>query len=454
MANSIPVNNKVKINQLIYIVPACIVLIAISGIFALRSLYNEEPVDESRAVYVQKSESGFQLIRNGEPFIIRGAGGDSHFKELAEAGGNTIRVFDSADLQYKLDEAHRHGLAVIVDIYVPYYSTKYDLYEDEDENLILKQEIRDLVYEHKDHPALLIWNLGNEINYPLVLRKNDFIRTFNELISIVQETDPNHPVSTSIIGAGRKTMSSIFFHSPELDIIAFNTFGNTMFVNRHLAQTFFLFGPRPYFFSELGPDGPWESQTTSWGAPVEATSSVKADLYRTRSEMVLGDGNSANLGSLFFYWGSKLERTHTWFSLFKNDYKSEAINTIEAVWAQSDTAPQLSRLNYMLVNDKGAHENIVFYPGELSHAEVFFHENKNDSVRMEWEIYPEAWYSDTNELVVSNYKPIDTFVDFGNNTTSFRAPEREGPYRIFAYIYNEDGTFATTNIPFYVLNKQ
>jgi hypothetical protein len=475
-----------KFKLLIYGALALLINIVLWGFFVLRNINIEQPVDETRTVYVKQTGVGYQLIRNGEPFFIQGAGGDSHFKELAEIGGNTIRVFDTSNLEDKLDEAHKNNLAVIVDIYLPAYSKAYNLYDDEEVNENLKQKIRDLVYQHKDHPALLIWNLGNEINYPFVFRKNDFIKTFNELVSIIQEVDPNHPVSTSIIGVGRKTMSSIYIHSPELDLLSFNTFGNTRFINSYLAQISFLFGSRPYFFSEYGPNGPWESITTSWGAPIEETSSIKSERIRTRFNTINDIKGGGNLGSLMFYWGTKLERTHTWFSLFKGGYKSEIINVIETLWQQSDIFPELDGidyilvnskgshdnivfspgelshsdispkligLDYMLVNELGSHDNIVFSPGELSHAEIIFHENYNDSVRIDWEIYPEAWYSDTSETVLTNYEPIDTFVICEKNKTTFLAPTKEGPYRIFAYIYDQDGFFATTNTPFYVLKN-
>ncbi|MCH8557349.1 MAG: hypothetical protein LAT84_06000 [Balneolia bacterium] len=431
---------------------ALIALVAVSGLFYLRSLDKYRVSEQNRTVYVERTENGFQLIRNGEPFIIQGGGGDSYFEELASVGGNTVRIFSTDDIGEKLDEAHRHNLAVIVDIWLPYYSTEYDMYAG-DVVETLRQEIADLVNEHKDHPALLIWNLGNEINYPLVFRKNSFIRIFNDLVSMVQELDPNHPVSTSIIGAGRKTMSSVFFHSPHLDIIAFNTFGNTAFVNDHLAQTSFLFGPRPYFFSELGPTGPWESQFTSWGSPIEAPTFVKSELYRSRIELMKANEQASSLGALVFYWGSKLERTHTWFSLFKDDRKSESVRVIESVWKQSGEPVPTSGLEYMLVNKRRAENNIILSPGESSVAEIFFKENPSDSLVLKWEIYPEAWYSDTHELVVENYIPVGTFLGFEENQVRFRAPLREGPYRIFAYVYNEDGTFASTNIPFYVLNN-
>ncbi len=461
-------------------------IIALGGFYSLRNLNKDQPVDETRTVYVNKTETGYQLIRNGEPFYIQGAGGESHFKELAEIGGNTIRLFETSNLQDKLDEAYKYNLAVIVDIYLPRYNNTYNSYDDENENAVLKQEIKALVNQHKDHPALLIWNLGNEVNYPFVFRKNDFINTFNELVSIIHSVDPNHPVSTSIEGVSRKAMSSIYIHSPEIDLLSFNTFGNTKLVTSNFDQISFLFGSKPYFFSELGPDGPWESTSTSWGAPIEATSSKKAELFKTRMNIIEDSEDAACLGSLIFYWGTKLERTHTWFSLFKDGYKSEIITVIESRWnkpgispeltgldylvvntkdsrdqmnissgelRQSDFFPGLIGLDHMLVNNRGAQDNLIFAPGEKSRAEIIFHEDHHDSVRIDWEIYPEAWYSDTSELAVENYQPVDTFVGFGKNKTTFLAPSEEGPYRIFAYIYNQEGFFATTNTPFYVLRK-
>ncbi|MEX1213303.1 MAG: glycoside hydrolase family 2 TIM barrel-domain containing protein [Balneolaceae bacterium] len=442
-----------SVKKLVYLSLSLFVILVLAGFISLRNLY-QPPADEARTVYIKKIGKGYQLIRNGEPFRIQGAGGDTYFKELAEIGGNTIRVFSSSNLKDKLDEAHRHGLAVIVDIYIPKYNTLNDIFDGKGERLKIQNDIRELVDEHRDHPALLIWNLGNEIYYPVVFRKNEFIRSFNELVSMIQEVDPNHPVSTSIIGASRKVMSSIFTHSPQLDLVGFNTFGNTTRVNSHVAQVANVFGPRPYFISELGPDGPWEAITTSWGAPIEPTSSVKSIHYSSRNQMVKGGEGSASLGSILFYWGSKLERTHTWFSLFRDGDKSEIVNVIEALWKESDNAPEIVGLDYMLLNNKGARDNIILSPGEAGHAEVFFYDHVNDNLRIEWEIYPEDWYGGNGEFVSNSYSPMDTFIRSDHNKTLFRTPTKEGPYRIFAYVYNHDGTFATTNTPFYVLNHQ
>ena len=41
---------------------------------------------------VVQTDEGFQLLRNGAPYYVRGAGGNKHLKELAYIGGNSIRT--------------------------------------------------------------------------------------------------------------------------------------------------------------------------------------------------------------------------------------------------------------------------------------------------------------------------------------------------------------------------
>jgi len=48
----------------------------------------------------------------------------------------------------------------------------------------------------------------------------------------------------------------------------------------------------------------------------------------------------------------------------------------------------------------------------------------------------------------------NSLVSIEDNKATFITPTEEGPYRIFAYIYDQNGNFATTNTPFYVLNPK
>src|SRR5436305_489292 len=69
-------------------------------------------------VRVVKSGDGWQLLRDGQPYFIKGAGGDGSRALLARAGGNSIRTWGADKLDKVLDEAHSHGLSVTVGIWL------------------------------------------------------------------------------------------------------------------------------------------------------------------------------------------------------------------------------------------------------------------------------------------------------------------------------------------------
>ena len=442
--------------------------IFLSGFFALKNQGRDKTIDVTCTVYVKKTETGFQLFRNGKPFYIRGAAGNSHFNELANIGGNTIRVYDTINLDNILNKAHAANLAVIVDIPIPGYSKKYCTYLNEDSNRVLKQKIKSLVKKHSSHPALLMWNLGNEVRYPQVRIKriftnifnntlykeeNSFIKTFNELIDIIHREDMNHPVSSSIsANVSNKTNASIYLNSPEIDLLSYNVFGHLKDLKNPISQISFIFGTRPYYISEWGSDGHWECELTSWNTPIEPTSTKKAEHIKERYKIITEIKDGAFLGSLVFFWGEKHERTNTWFSFFLDDNKSEIIIELENLWRGSRIYPTPIGLKYMLLDSKGARDNIIFAPNELKTSEIKFYDYKNDSIRIKWEIYPEDWYRNNHNKLIIPIKTEDSFKSFEKNNATFITPAKEGPYRIFAYIYDKNGYFATTNTPFYILN--
>ncbi len=415
-------------------------------------------VDETRTVFIKKKDNGFQLFRNGKPFYIQGASGNSHFNDLSSINGNTIRLYDTLNLSNFLDEANRYGLAVIVDLPLPQYNKKYNFYLNEENTNILKQRIKVFIKKHKNHPALLMWNLGNELFYPFIFRKNNFVNTFNELIDYIHKEDPNHPVCTSIAGVSRKAVTSIYLHSPQIDVLSYNIFGNTKDFYKNVSQISFLFGARPYYISEWGSDGMWESRLTAWHAPIEQTSTKKAEQINTRYNIITEKKDAACLGSLVFFWGDKHEFTYTWFSFYKDGCKSEIIKELKNLWENTNRKPALIGLDYMLVDGKGAADNIVFLPNEIKTAEVQFSNGKSDSVIIRWEIYQDAWYNGWLEKKLkTKVKPkelADSFIGVYNNRAMFITPKEEGPYRIFAYVYDKNGYFATTNTPFYVLENK
>jgi hypothetical protein len=454
-----------------------VLLLVLFVLTALRHHGDYKTADETKAVFIKKTETGYKLIRNGAPYYIKGASGNSYLKELAEAGGNTIRVYDTLNLEDILNEAQKNNLAVIVDIYIPRFQTDHNPYSIKENNDLLKEDLREFIRNYKSHPAILFWNLGNELDYPSLLQKghripdiNDlknifkilierksFINTFNELIEIIHIEDPNHPVSTSVsTHLFWKRLLSIHINSPKLDIIGYNIFAPPVKMKSQLDKLSFFVKLMPFYISEWGTEGPWAQEHTAWRAPLETTSTNKGEQYK-ENYAIITNQYSQSLGSTVFYWGQKQERTHTWFNIFDEEgRKSQVFYELEKIWlnepVQFNYPPQIA---YMLVNDKGEKDNLVFRPNEVINARVLLNSGLDSTLQFKWEIHDEGWnYAGGGVEHNLTQKILTTIENIQKNEILFQAPALEGPYRIFVHINDTFGNFATTNTPFYVLNTK
>ena len=140
---------------------------------------------------------GYQLTVDGEPFFIKGAGLEfGHLKSLAEAGGNAFRTWrvangerDAIDI---LDEADALGLKVCMGLDIARERHGFD-YSDQDAVSAQNEEMMRDVVRLKDHPALLMWGLGNELN---LRAKNDGVwDAIEDLALRIKEADPDHPLA-------------------------------------------------------------------------------------------------------------------------------------------------------------------------------------------------------------------------------------------------------------------
>ena len=61
-------------------------------------------------------DGAFHLVRNGEAYFIKGAGGDGSRELLRACGGNSVRTWGVDNLGAVLDEAQKHGLTVTAGI--------------------------------------------------------------------------------------------------------------------------------------------------------------------------------------------------------------------------------------------------------------------------------------------------------------------------------------------------
>ena len=420
-------------------------------VFVLFSCSNQNEKKEDKVVFVKKTPSGYQMFRNGEPFYIKGACGNSHFPALQNAGANTIRIYDTLNLNQILDDAHENGLAVIVDLPFPRYSKELSVYEDKNFIETHSKAIKQLVLKNKDHPALLFWMLGNEIMYPYVSGNRHFYTHFNGLIEMIHELDPNHPVSTALASFGGKRLTSVIIRSPNLDFISFNIFGALSSLEE--TKKMYTFGrDQPYFISEWGINGPWEETENLWGAPIEKTSADKAILVKNRYKKFIVNKRNC-LGSAVFYWGTKQESTSTWFNIFTDkSEKTQLVFELENIWKNRELPYKGPTLNVISLDESSSNDNIFLTSQKTVSARISYEYSGNDSLNIRWDIKPENWFYKLWE----DQHPVESInenmLQFNGSEMIFKVPEIEGAYRVYTYLTDKQNNVATGNIPFYVLN--
>ena len=235
----------------------------------------------SAKVEVSKSGDKHQLLVNGEPFYIKGAGLEfGNVAALAQHKANSFRTWrtDNGKKTAKevLDEAHEYGLMVSMGIEVERERHGFD-YDDEKTVLEQKERIKKEVMEIKDHPALLIWVIGNELNLNYTNPK--VWDAVNDLSKMIHELDPNHPTTTTLAGISQQEITYINERCKDLDILSVQMYGDLPDVPKLIRE----YGWKgPYMVTEWGATGHWEVPKTTWGAPIEENSTLKAGNYLKR----------------------------------------------------------------------------------------------------------------------------------------------------------------------------
>src|SRR5206468_2619733 len=133
---------------------------------------------------------------------------------------------------------------------------------------------------------------------------------------------------------------------PAIDVIGVNSYGGGPTLAKRYREAG---GTKPFLFTEFGPPGVWESPKTTWGAPLELTSTAKADFYRkTYESSVLAEKDKLCLGSYAFLWGAKQEATATWFGMLLPDgSRTAAVDTLTELWsgrALPNRCPQIESI--------------------------------------------------------------------------------------------------------------
>ncbi|HSR88765.1 MAG TPA: glycoside hydrolase family 2 TIM barrel-domain containing protein, partial [Pontiella sp.] len=390
-------------------------------------------------VEIQKAGDRFELLRNGKPYFINGAGGNNHLDMLVANGGNSIRTWSSS--RAVLDQAWENGLTVCMGIRMrkPRHGADYS-----DTKMLEEQRERicNEVIKLKDHPALLMWGIGNEVEHHASPEEARLVwQEIEHIARRIKMFDENHPVITVIAGAGRK-LADIQELCPSLDAIGINSYGKLAEVPSAVQQYNWK---KPYIITEFGPRGYWEVEKTDWGLPIEDTSTEKARVYREGYLAAIDDKPNC-LGSYVFLWGNKQEKTHTWFNLFLEDgTPTEIVDTMWFLWTGAwpeNRAPTIGTKKIYSVKNKSrdrfAASSEVTFKVEAADPD-------GDALTIEWDIRKDE--SD-NPSTGGDWEPRippidDAIISSESDAAVIRMPAEEGNYRIFVYVYDPSGKVAT-----------
>jgi len=389
-------------------------------------------------VRIESADGGFQLTRNGQPYFIKGVGGDGSRKVLVEAGGNSIRTWGTDNLQTVLDDAQKLGLSVTVGFWLGHERHGFN-YNDAQQIAAQAEKVKTTVEKFKRHPAVLIWALGNEMegagdNAAIWL-------AINHLATLVKRIDPHHPTMTVVAEIGGNKVKNLHRLCPDIDILGINSYAGGASVPRRYSEAG---GTKPYILTEFGPAGTWESPKNSWGLVPELTSTEKALAYRKAYEQAVANQKGKCLGSYAFLWGTKQEATATWFGILLPDgTRLGAADVLTEMWTGKPPRNLCPRIDQIAVTGTNEVE-----PQSTISVTLKTSDPEKDSLKVRWKLQKESesfGQGGDAEAIPPDFPK--SILKGGLQGAEIKLPQDGGSYRVFAFVTDDHGGGAVANVP-------
>ena len=400
--------------------------------------------DDSTAARTQlvKTDAGWELRRDGKPYVIKGVGGSGSKEMLKQLGGNSFRTWDAENIGAQLDEAQRLGLTVAVGIWLKHERHGFD-YNDPEFVARQFETVRQQVLRYRDHPAVLMWVLGNEMEG----EHGDNAAVWSHIeacAALVKRLDPSRPTMTVVAEIGGQKVRNLHALCPSIDILGVNSYaGASSLVQRYRAAG----GTKPLVLTEFGPFGTWEVERNAFGSLPEPTANAKAEWYRRHYQGTVIDGKDMVLGSYAFTWGSKLEMTHTWFGMLLGDgSKLPAVDAVSELWTGRPPANRSPSIQPIQLSGPPR-----IAPGGQIEASVSAVDPEGDKLSFEWHLTGEVarpGLGGDPEHAPPEFK--DAVKVLADGKAAVTLPATPGRYRLYVYVRDGKGSATTANVPLLV----
>ncbi len=397
--------------------------------------------EDQHAVRVElhQQDGAWQLLRDGKPYFVQGGGGRGSLKALVAAGGNSVRTWGVDRIGPLLDEAQALGVSVTVGIWLgqPRHGFNYNSARQVENQ---KEQVRKAILKYKDHPAVLMWGLGNEME---VGHEEDAVLwlAINDLAALAHKLDPNHPTMTVFAEIDARKVQSVHKLCPEIDIVGINSYSTVASVPKRYKEAG---GVKPYIMAEFGPPGSWETPRNAFGSAVELTSTKKAEIYADAWRQAVAAHKDNCLGGYAFIWGNKQEYTATWFGMFAPDgTRLGAVDAMTELWSGKPPANRCPAIKSLRIEGTDDVD-----PAATVQATLDASDPESDPITVKWVLQSEQKKFGAG----GDKEPVppvfaETIIQSSEKSAKVKLPKEPGSYRLFVFVTDDHGGGATANVP-------
>lgn len=334
---------------------------------------------------VEKAENGeWTFIIEGKPLKVKGVtfgydkeveNYDRYFQDLQFLGVNTIRTWATGENTLQLlDAAHKHDIRVMVGIWMRH--GRPGMEDDDSFNYLTDTKGMEAMYQnalqtvetYKDHPAVLMWGIGNEVylNTATDAEKKAYSLQLEKICSEIKKIDTHHPIAS--VEAWTFGLDWWEEYVPSLDVYGINCYGaGANLLPDELEKKGV---EKPYIITEFGVTGEWDIKQKKNGIKIEPNDVQK---YET---IVNGYKNWIQpkptcLGVFVFHYSSGNNFASPWlFTHHLKMYRPQYWAIRKAYTGKEPTNHPPSIENFDLPNSDSKIKSETWIPVSLSVSDV------------------------------------------------------------------------------------
>jgi hypothetical protein len=399
------------------------------------------------SVHVTGSQGNWQLTVDGRPWQVRGVTwgpaattADAHMRDLKSMGVNTLRTWGTdASSKPLLDAAAAYGLKVVNGFWLDQGA---DYVNDTAYKTGTLDTIKQWVTAYKDHPGVLMWDVGNEVllttqdhysGAQIEQERVAYAKYVEQVAEAIHAIDPDHPVTSTDAWTGAWPYYQQY--TPSLDLYAVNSYGAVCSVKQAWTDGGYT---KPYIVTESGEPGEWEVPDDANGVPDQPSETATRDGYTAAWNCVAGHTGVA-LGATMFNYGEENDFGGIWFNLTPEGWRQPSYYAVARAYGgspQPDTPPVIGPMSLSSTSAVPA--------GGTFTVTAPATDPDGDMVRYTL-MYTSKYVDGATGL-----RQVD-FTQTGDGTFTVTAPKTLGVWKVYVYAFDGHGNVGVQTRSFRVV---